>query len=146
VEDASDARNRLAQPTASVVRVPAGISSQPVSKYQHMRAILHRKWAFSLVRILAGQVYRLPLHMRAILRAPNLKFGPSLPLDPTNDSDSVLQHRGFLHACSDCIQQIGVAYQFGPLEKQALGIAFARGAEWHFHTLGKESCNEFHQP
>ena len=119
-----------------------GISSRPTSKFLRRLAILHRWWIDSAVRILASELYRVPLRIQASLQRPNPKYAVRLPSLPDGLSASWEQACTFARDCSDYTQrQHGVQPWLGELDREILGLAFQAGAEWALCNLSKSVCN-----
>src|ERR1017187_1907594 len=91
---------------ASLCGGHSGMSAPSISSYRRMLSFLLARWQGSILRIVGGELYRLPLRIQAILSSPTLRSGAvGIPRDPAADSDSVSLNHNFAHACSDYILQ-----------------------------------------
>ena len=97
---------------------------------------LKNRWRCSLLKIIVGEFYRFPLRIAAILRASNLKYGPTLPLSPYGHTlESFRLENTFLLACSEDIQELWDRHNWmGALEVHMAGLAFQRGARWGLNS------------
>ena len=99
----------------------------------------------SPVRIVAGELYRLGLRIRAFQDKPNPKFAVRLPKDARLATDSFLLNRNFALACSEHIQRQQSQYHWlGPLEAEQLAQAFLAGSQWGFRNPSIAACSEVH--
>ena len=88
-------------------------------------------WKASLVRTVAGEIYRCGLRIRAILDRPSVTSLVPLPLDPTADSGSWQASYTFALACSEHMQQQRARHPWvGPLELRMLAEVFRAGSEF----------------
>src|SRR5262249_35990330 len=117
---------------ALVPRALANTVRLPISKLKEALASCHRRWGCSLLRIMVGEVYRLPLRMAAILRNEDLRFGPELPPSPFGRNlESFYPLNNFVLSCNEDIQQLRGEFAWcGDLEAQLCHRAFQLGARW----------------
>jgi hypothetical protein len=123
--------------------VRSGSASSPIAKLKYRFSAPVRWWQRSIVRIVAGELYRFPLRIRAILRTRNLRFGPEIPLGPKGHFvEHWLAGNTFLKPCSDYMQQLQRQDQWiGALDLQMVGQAYGAGAAWALDNAcsGKDS-------
>jgi hypothetical protein len=129
---------------ALVSNVPPGSASRPIPRLLYRLSAPLRWWRRSIVRIMAGEVYRLFLRMKVILRTPSLRLGPSLPLSPKGHSlENFGSGSNFLRACSEsmlCLRK--ESSWIGNLDLQMAAQAFRQGASWAIDNACSEKRSE----
>jgi hypothetical protein len=113
----------------------------PKSKWRVRFFSVRHQWVYSSVRQVAIELCKCPLRIFAILRTPEMGFGPTIPPSQSGQRQPNLYPPSkFALACIEGIQELRHANPWmGNLELQMAAQAFQLGARWAQSTEGPDS-------